>query len=152
VVHLGLRYFLFARVSIRISARCLAVWVGRGGVGSCRRSSMVVGSEFSKGDDMAEEIPVACCLSDEELRSREATLLAQFKSSLVTTEELADGYLLRVPGDKKWIAIAAELIMAERECCPFLRFELTAEPGMGPVTIRMTGPSGTKEILKSLLM
>lgn len=100
---------------------------------------------------MADEIPVACCLSSEELRSREATLLAQFKSALLTTEELSDGYLFRIPGDKKWLAVAAELIAAERECCPFLRFELTAEPAMGPVTVRMIGPAGTKEFLKSIL-
>lgn len=101
---------------------------------------------------MADEIPVACCLSNEELRTREATLLAQFKSALVTTEELADGYLFQIPADKKCLAAAAELIAAERECCPFLRFELTAEPGMGPVTVRMTGPAGTKEFLKSILV
>jgi hypothetical protein len=100
---------------------------------------------------MADEIPVACCLSNEELRTREATLLAQFKSVLIATEELADGYLFRIPGDKKCIAVAADLIMAERECCPFLTFELAAEPGMGPVTLRMTGPSGTKEIIKLFL-
>jgi hypothetical protein len=100
---------------------------------------------------MADEIPVACCLSDEELRKREATLLAQFKSALVTTDELADGYLFRIPGDKKWIAVVADLIMAERECCPFLRFELVAEPGMGPITLRMTGPPGTKDFIKSFL-
>jgi hypothetical protein len=101
---------------------------------------------------MSDGIPVACCLSDEELRTREATLLSQFKSALLTTEELADGYLFRIPGDKKWLAVAAELIAAERECCPFLRFELTAEPAMGPVTVRMTGPAGTKEFLKSILV
>jgi hypothetical protein len=101
---------------------------------------------------MADEIPVACCLSNEELRTREATLLAQFKSALLTTEELSDGYLFRIPGDKKWLAVAAELIAAERECCPFLRFELTAEPAMGPVTVRMTGPAGAKEFLKSILV
>ena len=100
---------------------------------------------------MGDEIPEACCLSNEELRSREATLLAQFKSALLTTEELTDGYLFRIPGDKKWLAVAAELIAAERECCPFLRFELTAEPAMGPVTVRMTGPGGTKGFLKSIL-
>ncbi len=101
---------------------------------------------------MADEIPVACCLSDEELRNREATLLAEFKSALVTTEELPDGYLFRIPGDKKWMAVAAELIVAERECCPFLRFELVAEPGMGPVTVRVTGPSGTKDFLESFVV
>jgi len=93
------------------------------------------------------------CLSDEEMRNREATLLAQFKSALVTTEEVFDGYLFRIPGDKRGIALAAELIVAERECCRFLRFELAADPGIGPVTLlRMTGPSGTKGFIKSFLV
>jgi hypothetical protein len=97
-------------------------------------------------------MPVACCLSDEELRKREATLLAEFKSALSAIEELEDGYAFRIPGDKKWIVLAAELIAAERECCPFLKFELVAEPGMGPGTVRMTGPAGTKEFLKSIFI
>src|ERR1700686_671114 len=101
---------------------------------------------------MAGEIPVVCCFSDEKMGNPETTLLAQFKSALVTTEEVSDGYLFRIPGDKKWIALAAELIVAERECCPFLRFELAADPAMGPVTLRITGPSGTKEFIKSFLI
>jgi hypothetical protein len=100
---------------------------------------------------MSDEIPVACCLSDEELRNREATLLAQFKAALIKREELDNGYLFCILGDKKSIALVSELIMAERECCPFLKFELSLEPGMGPVSVRMTGPAGTKEFLKSVL-
>lgn len=49
---------------------------------------------------MSDYISVACCLSDVELHEREATLLAQFKSALVATEELGDGYAFRVPGEK----------------------------------------------------
>lgn len=100
---------------------------------------------------MSEEIPVACCLSNEELRNREATLLAQFKAALIESEEVDNGYLVRVRGDNKSIGLVAELIMAERECCPFLKFELSLEPGMGPVSILMTGPAGTKEFLRSIL-
>jgi hypothetical protein len=100
---------------------------------------------------MSDDIPVACCLSDAELRKREATLLAQFKSALIATEELPDGYVFRVPGDKKWMAVVWELMVAERECCPFLTFELTAQPNMGPVSVRVTGPAGTKEFLKTIL-
>jgi hypothetical protein len=101
---------------------------------------------------MPDDNPVACCLSDAELRKREATLLAQFKSALTATEELPDGYAFRIPGEKRWLALVADLIMAERECCPFLTFQLTAEPKMGALTIRMTGPDGTKEFLKSILV
>lgn len=101
---------------------------------------------------MPDDNPVACCLTDAELRQREATLLAQFKSALTATEEIADGYAFRIPGDKRWLALAADLIIAERECGPFLTFELTAEPKMGALTIRITGPEGTKEFLKSILV
>jgi hypothetical protein len=100
---------------------------------------------------MSENIPVACCLSDAELRKREATLLAQFKSALIATEELPDGYAFRGPGSKQWIAVVAQLIVAERECCPFLTFELTAQPNMGPIIVRITGPTGTKEFLRAIL-
>src|SRR6185437_15224256 len=100
---------------------------------------------------MQGDIPVACCLSDQELRVREATLLTEFKAALVATEELPDGYAFQVPGDKKWLALVADLIIAERQCCPFLTFELTAEPKMGPLALRVTGPAGTKEFLKTSL-
>lgn len=99
---------------------------------------------------MSTNIPVACCLSDAELRRREATLLADLKSALVASEELEDGYAFRVPGEKKWLALVADLIIAERDCCPFLTFQLTAEPQMGALTLRVTGPDGTKEFLKSV--
>jgi hypothetical protein len=94
---------------------------------------------------------VVCCLSHLELREREATLLAQFRSAVIETEELPDGYVFRLPGDGKWIAIIAKMIAAERECCPFLKFEFVAQPGMGPVILRVTGPAGTKDFLKTVL-
>jgi hypothetical protein len=99
---------------------------------------------------MPEDIRVACCLSDAELRKRVATLLARFESAVIATEELPDGYVFRVTGDKKWMGVVWEAIVAERECCPFLTFELTAQPYMGPVSVRVTGPAGTKDILKTI--
>jgi hypothetical protein len=98
-----------------------------------------------------DDIPVACCLTSVELREREATLIAQFSSAVIETEELRDGYAFRVPGDGKWLGLLAELIVAERECCPFLTFELVAQPSMGPIIVRVTGPAGSKELLKTVL-
>jgi hypothetical protein len=99
----------------------------------------------------SDDIRVACCLTSAELREREATLLAQFRSAVIETEELRDGYAFRVPGDGEWIGLIAELIVAERECCPFLAFEVTALPNMGPVIVRVIGPAGTKEFLRTVL-
>ncbi len=99
----------------------------------------------------SDGMPIACCLTSAELRERAATLLAQFRSAVIDTEELPDGYAFRVPGDGKWVAILAKMLVAERECCPFLTFELVAQPGMGPVILRVTGPAGTKDFLKTVL-
>ena len=89
--------------------------------------------------------PAACRLTDSEFRRREATLLAQFKRAVVATEELPDGYVFHVPGDKKSMGAVWEALVAERECCPFLTFELIAQANMGPVSVRVTGPAGTKD-------
>ena len=99
----------------------------------------------------SDDMPIACCLTSAELREREATLLAQFRSAVIETEELPDGYAFRFPGDGKWIAIIAKMIVAERECCPFLTFELVAQPNMGPVIVSVTGPAGAKEFLRTVL-
>jgi hypothetical protein len=99
----------------------------------------------------SDDMPIACCLTSAELREREATLLAQFRSAVIGTEELRDGYAFRVPGDGKCIAMIAKMIVAERECCPFLTFEFVAQPNMGPVIVRVTGPAGTKDFLKTVL-
>jgi hypothetical protein len=97
------------------------------------------------------EMPIACCLTSAELGERAATLLAQFRSAVIGTEELRDGYAFRVPGDGKWIAVIAKMIVAERECCPFLTFELVAQPNMGPVIVSVTGPAGAKAFLRTVL-
>ena len=100
----------------------------------------------------SDDIPVACSLSEAELRNREAVLLAQFKSVVITTEELPDGYVFRLLGDKTSIAAAAEFIAAERECCPFLTFALAISSNMGPVDLRVAGPVGAKGLLRTFLV
>ena len=98
-----------------------------------------------------DKTPIACSLTTTELRDRKARLLAQFNALIVETEELQDGYAFRLPGDGQWIRLIAELLVAERECCPFLTFEVVALPNKGPVTVRVTGPAGTKEFLRTII-
>ncbi len=98
-----------------------------------------------------DDMPIACCLTSAELREREAMLLAHFRSAVIGIEELRDRYAFRLPGDGKWIAMIAKMIVAERECCPFLTFELVAQPNMGPVIVSVTGPAGAKEFLRTVL-
>jgi hypothetical protein len=101
--------------------------------------------------DRLDNAPIACSLTTVEWRDREATLLAQFRSAVIETEELQEGYAFRLPGDGEWIALIAKLIVAERECCPVFAFEVVALPNMGPVIVRVIGPAGTKEFLRTAL-
>ena len=49
-------------------------------------------------------------------------------------------------------ALVAELIVAERECCPVLDIRI-GSPNLiwEPVIVRVTGPAGGKEFVKTIL-
>jgi hypothetical protein len=96
------------------------------------------------------ELPIACSLTDPEFQRRRTELLKIFQGALLETKELADGYAYRFPSGANWIAELAQLITFERECCPFLRFNLRLEPANGPLWLELTGPQGTKDFLQAL--
>src|SRR4030095_8116847 len=98
----------------------------------------------------SNELPIACSLTDPQFQRRRAELLKIFQGALLETKELDDGYAYRFPSGEKWIAELAQLITFERECCPFLRFNLWIEPANGPLWLELTGPNGTKGFLQSL--
>jgi hypothetical protein len=94
--------------------------------------------------------PIACNLNDAEFQQRRAELLKTFRGALLEIRELDDGYGYRFPSDADWIFQIAQLITFERECCPFLSFNLRLEPANGPLWLELTGPPGTREFLQSL--
>jgi hypothetical protein len=51
----------------------------------------------------------------------------------------------------KSIRLIAELIVAECECCLFLAFQLAALPNNGPAIVKVTGPAGAKEFVRTIL-
>jgi hypothetical protein len=95
-------------------------------------------------------LPIACNLNDAAFQQRRADLLNTFRGGLLETKELEDGYAYRFPSDANWISQMAQLITFERECCPFLCFNLRLEPANGPLWLELTGPPGTREFLQSL--
>lgn len=64
--------------------------------------------------------------------------------------ELSDGWALRLPGDDATVLAAANWILAERRCCPFLTFALECNPERD-TWLRITGPEGTKDVLRAEL-
>ena len=65
-------------------------------------------------------------------------------------QELSDGYEFRFAGSR--IEEVARFIANERHCCPFVTFELISSAGSDHILLRMTGPPGTREILRAALV
>lgn len=93
------------------------------------------------------ELPVACGLTEPELAERRAGVLADVRRSARETGWLADGVRLRFTATPESLAMLTTFVDLERRCCAFLRFQLTVEPGGGPVWLELTGPPGAREFL-----
>jgi hypothetical protein len=96
-------------------------------------------------------LPVACSLTAPELREREATVLASVRARVREVRDLESGYALRFDSEEGLLAELATLIDLERQCCPFLRFDLAVLPANGPIWLELTGPAGTRDFLRTIL-
>ena len=94
-------------------------------------------------------IPIACTLTENELRERRENVLKKLSGSLIDFEELENGFSYRFPADDALLLDLVNVINLERKCCPFLNFKLTIESGNDQVSLAMTGAEGTKEFLES---
>ena len=95
-------------------------------------------------------LPIACTLSESELRERRETVLQKVRSAVSEVREFENGYAYQFPSNEGMTLELARLIDLEHQCCPFLRFQLTIEPGEGPVWLEITGPEGTKDFLSEI--
>jgi len=93
------------------------------------------------------QLPVACTLSEPELAKRRAGLFTDLARRRQEVRWLSEGVTLRYSSEQGTLALLGEFIQLERQCCPFLRFQLTVAPGGGPIWLELTGPPGTREFL-----
>lgn len=84
------------------------------------------------------DIPVACTLTGAAQERRMGEVAIFFRRA-EHVESLPDGYAFRFPGSREAVATLAGFLAAERECCPFLAYELVCEPGHGAVWLRLRG-------------
>ena len=96
------------------------------------------------------ELPIACTLTPEALRTRREGLLMDLVGRAVRREELSDGLRLEFEPSGDIIDLIARVVAAERHCCRFLRFGMTVEPDGGLVFLDLTGPSGTRDFISGL--
>ncbi len=72
------------------------------------------------------------------------------EAAVIDVTEIEGGFKYAFKSAPERVAQLANLIQEEHECCPFIRFRLTIEPGDGPLLLELTGPDGTKDFLTAL--
>jgi len=88
---------------------------------------------------MDKKIPIACSLTNDELRERRKNVLDKIAVSLIDSAELPDGFRYRFSIDDSILQNLITVINLERKCCPFLNFKLSLEAGKDFASLDLTG-------------
>ena len=95
--------------------------------------------------------PIACSLQAGELKQRADELLPGLARTAIICVAIAGGYRFEFAPSAQVLSALVGVVDAERQCCRFLRFQVTVEPNGGPIRLDVTGPEGTQAFLGALL-
>ncbi len=101
------------------------------------------------GYDAWMDTPIACTLSEAELRERESTILHSIRQSVLEVIRTADGYEYRFKPTSEILISVTQLVDLERQCCAFLTFRIVVEP-QRPIRLEIAGPPEARAIIDSL--
>ena len=97
------------------------------------------------------DLPVACTLGPAAIKARREDLLGTLVRRAAERIELPNGYRLRFDAESGVLQTIADVIDIERQCCRFLRFEITVEPDQRSIWLEFIGPLGAREFVASML-
>ena len=98
-----------------------------------------------------DELPIACTLTSTDRQRRRDDLLVGLVQAAEQSEATESGFRFRFAASSETLTRIATVIDAERQCCRFLRFQLTVEPDLGPICLEVSGPPGTADFLADVL-
>ena len=78
---------------------------------------------------MENNLAIACSLTDAELQQRRKAELSVAKSAMIAVKETENGFVYKFESSSERIAALTNLVNLEHQCCPFLTFRITVEPG-----------------------
>src|SRR6266542_3114639 len=100
---------------------------------------------------MSEDLPIVCTLQPGDLNARAAELLPGLAAQAASRQSIEGGCRLQFVATTDILQTIFKVTDAERQCCRFLRFVVTVEPGGRPISLDITGPVGTSEFLAALI-
>ena len=95
--------------------------------------------------------PIFCTLQPGELNAKAMQLLPGIAGQATRCMKIENGYRLEFNAGRPPLMDIVRMVDAERQCCRFLRFVLTAEPDEGPIALELTGPPGAREFLDGMI-
>lgn len=128
---------------ILVPPACLTILLG---------ASTSTSSRASMPHDMppTPDVPIACSLSLDDLKNRHNPLFPGVIMDAAEVADLENGLRMRFENRVGLLARIVGIADWERTCCSFLRFQLTAERGDGPIPFELISPPGTREVRRSV--
>jgi hypothetical protein len=96
-------------------------------------------------------LPIACSLSGQQLAAQRETLLPGLAEHAVERTALPNGMRLRFSATAERMRQIDAVVRREHECCPFLEFRVGLALGGSSLTLDVTGPEGTADLLAEKL-
>ena len=93
------------------------------------------------------EVPIACNLTEAEIRERRQTMLDFVRGAALNVTSLLLGYAYRFEPTSEVLAHLSRLVDLERRCCQFLTFRIVVEAGNQPIWLEVTGPAEAKTVI-----
>ena len=93
------------------------------------------------------EQPIACTLTEAEMRERRRAILDRFRGEALAVTPLPLGYGYRFEPSSELLARVVQLVELERQCCPFLTFRITVASDNQPISLEITGPPDAKPLI-----
>ena len=109
------------------------------------------GHNSLKDSSRMSDRPIACTLPPAELETRSKQLLPGLVSAATKRASIDGGYRFEFGPTTETLRAIVAMMDAERQCCRFLRFQMTTQPDEGPILRDVTGPDGTAECLGDLI-
>jgi hypothetical protein len=100
---------------------------------------------------MPASIPIACSLTPDELRASRDELLPGLAAGARRRTPLPNGLRLTFDATAARLRQIHAVVVRERRCCAFLDLRPGLSPGGAWLTLDVTGPDGTAELLAELL-
>ena len=78
-------------------------------------------------------------------------LVRDLFGSVQRTEETRNGFSIELARTGEQLVKLAEWISLESRCCPFFRFRIDLRPHSELVQVDLSGPPGSKELIRGYL-